>query len=253
MRTGPINKVFISLALLIHLAPISAQGDLPAAHSADLPPSHQAWDYLLKMHVAKDGFVDYRGLLQKKEAVADYLHMLGSHLPGKNWNREALLAYFINLYNAATVWLILEHYPLGSIREIPGPWSRKFIRIGSANYSLGYLEHQVLREMGDPRIHFAINCASVSCPELQGRAYTEEEMESQLDAATRKFIMDTGRNRISGEKASLSRIFKWYRQDFTPGNDLLIEFLNTYLPDPIPVDARIEFLPYDWSLNEPRN
>ena len=244
-----MEKVFFSLALIFQFGVLRAQGDLPVAHSEDPPPSHAQWDALLKAHVSESGAVDYRGFLNDRESLGSYLQLLGSSIPGQNWGREAQLAYFINLYNAATVQLILEHYPVNSIRKIPRPWGRKWIRIGDGAYSLDHIEHQILRPMGEPRIHFAINCASRSCPKLLQEAFTGERLELQLEEATRGFINDPSRNRISPRKAELSKIFKWFRQDFEAGGRTLTGFLNPRLPDPLEVDVPIEFLPYDWSLN----
>ena len=182
-----------------------------------------------------------------------YLKLLGDRPPSEQWSRQARLAYYINLYNAATVLLILEHSPLESIGDISRPWGRKWIQIGGQRYSLGDIEHEILRKMGEPRIHFAINCASVSCPRLLPRAFTEASLESQLEGATRDFINDPSRNDLSNGQARLSKIFKWYRKDFRSEDTSLLDYLNRYLADPLPADTRILYLPYDWSLNEKKD
>jgi hypothetical protein len=104
--------------------------------------------------------------------------------------------------------------------------------------------------MGEPRIHFAINCASVSCPKLLPQAYNEDRLDAQLEAVTRDFINDPSRNDLSGGQARLSRIFKWYRKDFKLEYTSLIDYINRYLTDPLPANTRVSYLPYDWSLNE---
>lgn len=228
------------------------QGLPPESRPLQQPPNHKAWDQLLQKHVSAEGWVDYRGFAGDRKALTAYLEDLGQQVPGEHWNRGAKLAYYINLYNAATVLLILEHYPVESIRDIPGPWGKKRVQIGGQRYSLEELEHGILRKMGEPRIHFAINCASVSCPILLPRAYQEETLDAQLEGATREFINDASRNRFSDGKASLSRIFRWYRKDFENRETSLMDFINRYLTDPLPVETRISYLPYDWALNEKR-
>jgi hypothetical protein len=205
---------------------------------------------LLRKHVNPDGWVDYQGFSADREALQTYLETLSDHPPSEDWSKEARLAYFINLYNAATVQLILEHYPLESIRDIPRPWGKKGIKLGGQGYSLGEIEHGILRKLGDPRIHFAINCASFSCPKLLPEAYREATLEAQLEKATRDFLNDPARNEFSDGQARISRIFKWYRKDFTDGDTSLIRYINRYLPHPMPADTPISYLPYDWSLNE---
>lgn len=215
-------------------------------------PSHLAWDRLLNRHVSPDGLVDYRGFASDKEELVAYLENLSEHIPSGQWSRQARLAYYINLYNAATILLILEQYPLESIRDISRPWGKKRIQIGDQRFSLSEIEHGILRKMGEPRIHFALNCASFSCPKLQPQAYMEETLEAQLERATRDFINDSSRNDHSNGQARLSRIFKWYRKDFTAGDTTLIGFINRYLAEPLPASTRVSYLPYDWSLNEKR-
>ncbi len=241
------------LALVLPSCTLEAQVPVFASEGVQAPPSHAGWDALLAKHVSPEGWADYRGFERDRGALVGYLETLGDHPPSEGWSREARLAYFINLYNAATVLLILDHYPLESIRDIPRPWGKKRVRVGDQRYSLGEIEHGVLRKMGEPRIHFAINCASFSCPRLLPQAYREKDLDTQLEAVTREFINDPSRNDLSGEKAQLSRIFKWYRKDFTKGDTSMLNYINRYLPDPLPADTPVSFLPYNWSLNEKRD
>ncbi len=213
--------------------------------------SHEAWDILLKKHVDEEGMVDYRGFKKDSAALNAYLDMLATHLPGPQTGREERLAYYINLYNAATVKLILDHYPLKSIRDIGHPWDKKWIPLGGELLSLGHIEHKILRKMGEPRIHFAINCASYSCPKLLNEAFTVARLEAQLEMATTSFIRDTTRNHIGTDALELSQIFQWYKADFTEGGSL-IEYIRPYAPNPINPDAKISYRKYDWSLNENR-
>lgn len=243
------------LFLVIMLPSCFLRAQVPGsvAVAPQTPPSHSGWDTLLGKHVSPEGWVDYRGFGRDRAALVDYLETLGNQPPSEYWPREARLAYFINLYNAATVLLILDHYPLESIRDIPRPWGKKRVQVGDRLYSLSEIEHGVLRKMGEPRIHFAINCASVSCPKLLPQAYREKDLDAQLEAVTREFINDPSRNDLSGGNVQLSRIFKWYRQDFTAGDTSLLGYISRYLPDPYPADTPVSFLPYNWSLNEKRD
>ncbi len=227
-----------------------AWGSGSGLQAQDTRPDHSAWDQLLRRHVRPDGTVDYPGFASERAGLEDYIRDMSTYLPDTTWTRDRRLAYFINLYNALTVRLIVENYPLKSIRDLPHPWGRDLITLGGRGYSLDDLEHKVLRPMGEPRIHFAINCASRSCPALQPHAYTEEGLDAQLEAATRAFVNNPSHNRIGPRSASLSRLFSWYRGDFEKASGSLPAFLNPYLDTPMEPDCRIRFLPYDWNLNQ---
>lgn len=210
---------------------------------------HSEWNALLKKYVTDAGNVDYKSFGNEKSALNSYIEKLGNNAPADSWSKKERLAYYINLYNAATVKLILDNYPTKSIKDINKPWGTKWVHVGDTKYSLGNIEHKILRKMNEPRIHFAINCASYSCPKLLNVAFTADNMETLLQKATNEFINDTKRNKISTNKIQLSNIFKWYKKDFT-GNETLIEYLNTYLTTKINNNADIDYLKYDWSLNE---
>jgi hypothetical protein len=208
---------------------------------------HSQWTQLLKKYVTNEGKVDYKGFLQDKSHLDDYLNALAKQVPTNDWSVQEQLAYYINLYNAQTVNLILKNYPIKSIKDIDGPWTKDFIKIGEKELSLGALEHSILRKMNEPRIHFAINCASGSCPKLLNEAYTPEKLEEQLEKVTHGFI-NSGNNTISSNKLELSRIFKWYKGDFKNGE--LIQFIDPYTEVKIDPKAKISYKEYDWSLNE---
>ena len=213
-------------------------------------PDHSAWEVLLRRHVRPNGTVDYRGFAGDRAGLEAYIEGLSALDPDSGWAQNRRLAYFINLYNALTVKLILDNYPLKSIRDLPNPWARELVTLGQRSYSLDDIEHKVLRPLGEARIHFAINCASRSCPALQPWAFTEAGLEAQLEAATRAFINDPALNQIGPRTATLSRLFKWYREDFEKASGSLPAFLNAYLDPPLEPDCQIRFLPYDWALNQ---
>ncbi|QXP50600.1 DUF547 domain-containing protein [Cellulophaga sp. HaHa_2_95] len=212
-------------------------------------PNHAEWNRLLGKYVDQKGNVNYKGFKKDALALSTYLEGLAKNAPTDQWSKDEKLAYYINLYNAATVKLILDNYPVKSIKDIKGPWDQEWVKIGNKTYSLGNIEHKILRKMNEPRIHFAINCASYSCPKLVNTAYLPATMEAQLQKATFSFINDTTRNNISENELQLSNIFKWYKSDFTTTVSLQ-EYLKPYSKIAISTDAKVKYNDYDWSLNE---
>ena len=204
---------------------------------------------MLIKHVNDKGDVDYKGFQNDASPLDDYLNHLAENRPEKNWAKNEKLAYYINLYNAATVKLILDNYPTKSIKDIKNPWGRNWVKMGDGLLSLGDIEHKILRKMNEPRIHFAINCASFSCPKLLNRAFTTAQLETQLHEATFDFVNDKTRNEITKEKMYLSNIFKWYKKDFTE-NGTLSDYIKPYTQIEINDNTDIGFLKYDWNLNE---
>lgn len=223
------------------------------------PPSHAALTELLQKHVAADGKVSYKGIIRDSLQLNHYLNQLRDNPPQKSWSRDDQLAYWINAYNAFTLQLIIRHYPLESIKDIGSkikipfihtPWDMKFIRIGRQQYDLNNIEHEILRgNFKEPRIHFALVCASVSCPKLLNKAYTGNRINQQLDQQAREFINDRSRNRISPYSAQLSQIFNWFQGDFTH-NGTLVEYINRYSRVKLNKNVSISYLNYNWDLNE---
>lgn len=224
------------------------------------PISHQSWDVLLKKYVAANGEVDYKGI-QKDEAALDaYLKLLSENAPNETkWSKNDQMAYWINAYNAFTVKLVLQHYPLESIRDLGSKiqipfvntaWDIKFIKIGGTELDLNNIEHGILRaKFDEPRVHFALNCASYSCPILRNQAYTGAALDNQLQEQAILFINDATKNKITAQAPQLSSIFDWYAGDFKK-KTTLIAYLNQYSNVKIAADAQIRFLEYDWSLND---
>jgi hypothetical protein len=211
---------------------------------------HSDWDTLLKSHVNKEGFVDYKGFLEDRAALNSYLQKLSAFKPYNDWSVQELLAYYINLYNAYTVDAILNNYPLESIKDIDGVWLQGNVPIASRALSLGAIENGVLRKMNEPRIHFAINCASFSCPKLRNEAYTAAKINEQLEMATLDFI-NGDKNEINAENPKISSIFKFYPKDFiVDGKSDIAGYINKYSPVKINANATLEYLEYDWNLND---
>ncbi len=222
------------------------------------PPSHELWDELLKKYVNEKGFVNYKAFQQDTAALNEYLNILSNAHPQRSWSRNEQMAYWINAYNAFTIKLVLDHYPINSIRDIKNGipfvntvWDIKFIEIQGQKYDLNNIEHGILRKhFKDARIHAAVNCASYSCPPLRREAYVGARLDEQLDDAMRRFINDPERNRITPQKAELSKIFSWFSGDFKKSAGSVRKFVNRYAQTPIGKDTPIEYLDYSWQLND---
>ena len=233
---------------------------IPSVCFAEVP-DHSIWDNLLEKYVTENGFVRYESLLDEQDSLKKYLQVLSENPPQNTWSRAEKLAYWINAYNAFTLDLILENYPLESINDIGGwlqipfvnsVFDKKFFEIGGEKMSLNNIEHGIIRkEFDEPRIHFAVNCASVSCPPLRREAYKAESLDRQLQEQAIRFINDPDKNKIGRVHLELSKIFQWYTGDFKK-NSTLIGFINRYTDTGIDPDAKIDYLDYDWGLNEAR-
>jgi len=242
--------------------------------------SHKAWDDLLKKHVrlVSDGNasqVDYRAMLRDRAALNAYLgdveKVTGAEFDG--WSKPQQQAFLINAYNALTVELILSRYPeLKSIRDlgsfISKPWSRKFFTLFGKESYLDEIEHELLRKEGvydEPRVHFAVVCASIGCPMLRNEAFTAEELDAQLGDAMKRFLSDRSRNRYNTRTGTLeiSKIFDWYGKDFSKGHKGFTSVKQALAkhaaqladkPDGQGVvreqKADVSFLEYDWTLND---
>jgi len=209
--------------------------------------------------VGTDGFVDYKAFKNDTIELNRYLKILEkAHPNDKNWSRNEQMAYWINAYNAYTIKLILNNYPVSSIKDIKkgvafvnSVWDIKFIHIEGFTYDLNNIEHNILRPVfKDARVHAAVNCASYSCPKLPNEAYTAGKIEEQLEQSMRNFINDPLRNRITGQKAEISEIFKWFKGDFERDAGSLRKYLNRYANEKMTDQTPISHIDYDWKLNE---
>lgn len=224
-----------------------------------VPLDHAVWDTLLHRHVSSEGWVNYKGMITDSTALHQYLGQLSAANPNStDWTREQKMAFWINAYNAFTVKLIVDHYPVKSIKDIKRGipfvntvWDIKFINIGGKTYDLNNIEHSILRpDYKDARVHAAINCASYSCPALRAEAYTAEKLDAQLTDAMRTFVNDPLRNRVTASQADISEIFKWFRGDFTRGAGSIRGFLNQYARTGLKSNGKINYIDYDWRLND---
>ncbi|OHC25854.1 MAG: hypothetical protein A2Y50_12390 [Pseudomonadales bacterium RIFCSPLOWO2_12_59_9] len=232
------------------------------------------WDGLLQRHVrVLDGGnatqVDYAGMLAERAQLREYLGAIAAVKPKlfASWSKAEQLALLINAYNASTVELVLSGDPqIDSIKDLgslfQSPWKQQFVQLLGKIRSLDELEHELIRgEQGyqEPRVHFALNCASIGCPALRAEAYNGARLEQQLNDAQQHFLADRSRNRLKGESLQVSSIFKWYREDFEQNGQSLAVYLaaqanalglnTTQRQQLLDGQIEIEFLDYDWRLN----
>ena len=206
------------------------------------------WAKQLQQYVDSNGKVNYAAWKKKSKLLDDYIQVLQEQPPHDQWSKAEHLAYWINAYNALTVQLILKYYPLNSIQDIRKPWEQIVFHVKEQTYTLNAIEHQVLRKMEEPRIHFAINCASASCPKLAQKPYTAINLEAELQAAAQAFLCDPEKNILTAEKVQLSKIFLWFAEDFGSKKERL-EWLSKQTGLEL-TQARVRYLKYDWSLND---
>lgn len=231
----------------------------PALASAE--GEHEQFTTLLAKHV-KEGRVDYAALQAGPAPLDRYLDFLASVPKSEfsQWDQPRRLAFLINAYNAWTLRLIVDHYPVGGIKEIGsllrGPWDRPLVRLFGETLTLNKLEHGIIRpEYAEPRIHFALVCAAKSCPILRSEAYTGPRLEAQLLDQTRHFLATPSKNRVDSQArvVHLSPIFKWYGGDFEVSGGSVLAFLKPHWPGgsgPVEGDGyTVRYTEYDWSLN----
>ena len=249
--------------------------------------SHSVFDSLLKSNV-KDGKVDYMGFIDSSDEFSNYLQSLANVTPEhfNGWTDNQKVAFWINAYNAFTVKAIIDNYPIkmsftfvgifyapkNSILQIPGVWKKlKFKAVGE-DVTLDHIEHGILRvEFNEPRIHAAINCASIGCPDLRNEAYTADKLDSQLDSASINFVNNPGKGVLvspDGKTVKVSKIFKWFGEDFYENyksenfadrkkrDNGVLGFVAVYIQDEDTKsiiqgnDFKLKHLHYDWNLNE---
>ncbi|WBX76995.1 DUF547 domain-containing protein [Tenacibaculum ovolyticum] len=208
---------------------------------------------LLKTYVSKEGNVDYKGLRKNRALLDLYLKHLEKTVPGKKWSATKAKSFWINAYNAYTIKLILDSYPLKKITDIKrkgrNAWKIPFAVIGKKTYSLDYIEHKILRRWhDDPRIHVAINAASKSGPRFANYAFTTKNIETKLEALMKEFINDTTKNKIASGKIEVSKMFEWYQEDFTIKHSL-VDYINKYSDIQVNDGAEVVYMEYNWDLN----
>lgn len=238
----------------------------PMSAQARPPETYDDLTALLQRHVDERGLVDYRTWKEKDEAalraVVDRLERLD--LSAWSDSPRDLKAYWINVYNAVTLQAMLEFFPLRSIRDKAADagkgynvWNDYPFENGGRRWSLNQIEHEVLRPLGDPRIHAAVNCASLGCPPLRREAFVPARLDEQLDDQTRSWLNDPARGvRVRDGVVALSEIFSWFGDDFAPDPAGRLRWISRYLRDPAMREAvtrrgaRVESIPWDWRVNQ---
>lgn len=278
MRAFMGRREFFAAGLLVFIL------SCPARNADAFDLNHRSWDQVLKKNVQR-GLVDYKGLKASPQALQEYLNTIGDVKESEYaaWGRADKLAIWINAYNAITLKVIIDHYPIeasfpaslrypkNSIRQISGAWDGiKFLVMGRG-MTLNDIEHETLRkQFREPRVHMALVCASLSCPVLRGEAYAGSKLETQLEDQARTFLGTPGKFKIDRDagRVSLSPIFKWFGEDFVkahspvqgfsghnPGEQAALSFISRYLDEKDAVfllegKYTVKYLDYDWSLNE---
>jgi len=283
-----MNKIIISFFVTFFLC---FAGNIMAQAAQDLTPfdqNHTIFNKLLQENV-KDTKVKYQGFIDSVEFV-NYLESLNNISPDdfNTWTDSQKIAFWINAYNAFTIKAIIDHYPIqrsftlvgifyapkNSILQIPGVWKKLQFQAVGQNVTLDHIEHGILRkEFNEPRIHAAINCASISCPDLRNEAYISDKIDKQLDDSSKNFVnsktkgvlIDKNKNKIK-----VSKIFKWFgddffsnyhKQEFNDKSDKqngTLGFIYKYINDDEKIfllnsNYKLKYMSYDWSLNETKN
>jgi hypothetical protein len=236
-----------------------------AAHAQAFDHTHPAWEALLRKHVVlldggKASQMNYSAIAAERAAVREYLQSLSrvGEAEFNGWSSAEQVAFLINAYNAYTVEKILTRYP--DIRSIwdfgkvfGNPFRDEFFTLLGARMSLDGIEHGILRKRyREPRIHYAVNCASIGCPMLREEAYVAARLDEQLEQQARRFLSDRTRNRFRDGRLEVSKIFDWYKEDFEPREEYFARYAGV-LGMPPGASPRLVFLDYDWALNDSRS
>lgn len=233
------------------------------AQQTSFDHSHAALTDVLRDEV-KNERVNYAALKRKPAALDTYLDTLAA-VPEKvfkGWGKNERLAFLINLYNATTIKLVVDRYPVSSIKDIGGffssPWKQKVVRAFGKTFTLDQVEHEMIRpNYGEPRAHFGLVCASIGCPPLRAEAFDAARLSDQLDDQGRVFFATKSKNRVDGKAGVLylSSIFKWFKEDFTGKSGSVEKFVAPFFNDAdkaviLSGKLSIEYTDYDWSLNK---
>lgn len=206
---------------------------------------------LLKKNVSAKGNVNYTNLKANEAKLDTYLAYLEKTTPAKSWSKNKKKAFWINAYNAYTIKIILQNLPVKSITKIKNKgktaWKTPFAKVGGTTYTLDHIEHKILRgQLFDPRIHVGVNCASGSCPKLHNVAFTESNVDAELEKLMKSFVNDPKRNKV--DKKQVSEIFNWFKADFTKKGSV-VDYINKYADQKLDSKAKLSYLKYDWNLN----
>ena len=218
--------------------------------------SHSALTTILKTYVNGVGMVDYAGLKENRAGLDAYLKTTAAVTEAdfKGWNEKQQIAFLTNVYNAETLQYIVDNYPVKSIKKL-GPligssWDEKNVELFGKKTTLNKVEHDMLRvDYDEPRLHFALVCAAISCPPLRAEAYTADELDAQLTDQAKVFLAQSKKNRVEGGTVYLSKIFDWYGDDFEKDGKGVLDFIDTFY-DADTTKLKIKYTDYDWDLNK---
>lgn len=252
------TSALVALLLLLPAAATACFRAVKPAEKITAPPPpgefpHVAFDAVLEEYVDDEGLVDYKGIQQDRAALDRYTSTIAAFSPESHPelfpDADHALAYYINTYNALAITGVIDRPGLESVETmLVGFFYLTKYRVGGKKLSLYTLENGVIRKQFDePRIHFALNCDSASCPRLPAEAWWPDRLEEQLHAATQEFVHDDRNVRVADDGAiELSQIFEWYAEDFEAGGGAVafVEAQGRDLPD----GAEVRYIPYDWSL-----
>lgn len=247
--TGRVLVLLIFLAVGLPLAGV--------AQKLSSTQLHAPWDELLHQYVTPDGLVNYQGMLAEEDKLLDYLLTQRKVSPeAAGWSAEEQEAYWINIYNAATVYTVLQYYPLSNVNDIRlkgkvrSLWEAPSVQVGDREYSLNQIEREKLTaRFHDPRLHFALVQGAMSGPQLLAEAYDGAQLPQQLERQTKRFLNDPARNVLAGPQPQLSSLFNFYAAEFGSPAQLL-EFINRYAHAPVAATTTPDFLPFSWALND---
>jgi hypothetical protein len=258
----------LSLATTIEATAVTIGKSIPSAQRISFDKiDHAAWQTLLAKYCDRQGFVNYQVWKESatdQQSLNDYLRHLSHADPSLPASPSSKMAFWINAYNAVTIHGILREYPTSSIRNHTAKvfgyniWDDLLLPVGDRTYSLNQMEHDVLRKLGDPRIHFAIVCASIGCPPLLNQAYVADQLDSQLTYNAKRFFADRQKFSydVANRRLEVSPILKWFAEDF--GNDQAAQMrrIAPFLPDQksqtlaASGPSSVSYLDYDWDLND---
>ncbi len=238
--------------------------------TSQIKVDHTVWDKMLGKYVAPDNEglnrINYKAFKQTDhQSLKKYILSLEA-VDVPTLNRSEQFAFWVNLYNAKTIDVILDHYPTKSIRDIDispglfanGPWGKKLVTVNDLNLSLDDIEHKILRGLWkDPRVHYAVNCASIGCPNLAKTAYTGENLESMLNVGAKAFINSPRGVKVSGNSITASKIYSWFKKDFGSSEKNILKHIQQYASTGLAkkLDGRtdISSYEYNWDLNDVQN
>jgi hypothetical protein len=211
--------------------------------------NYKFYEDFLGKYVAVEGNVDYDAIYENQTDLKEVVQRFEEVTIDDHWSTNQKLSHWINAYNLYSIQLIINNFPINSIKDISESFDKRFIPYKNQLICLNFIEKELLSTTLDERIHFAINCASISCPSLNRVPFYADTVDQQLEVAAKAFINDMTKNQITRKEVKLSKIFDWFSAHFLENNTSIISYINKYSDTKIKENATIEYLEYNWSLN----